>query len=128
MTTVIPFTFEDSDVRVITRNDAPWFVLADVCAVLEIGNPSDAARRLDDDEKGVATIETLGGPQKFITVNESGLYALILTSRKPAAKRFRKWVTAEVLDRVPGGGVRTRWSSRSPAGSAGWVMRPGASA
>ena len=101
MTTVIPFTFEDSEFRVITRDGDPWFVLADVCAVLEIGNPRDAASRLDEDEKdGVGIADAIGREQQTTIVNESGLYALILTSRKPAAKRFRKWVTAEVLPAI----------------------------
>lgn len=100
MSNVILFTFETEAVRIITRDGQPWFVLGDVCRVLEIGNPSDAARRLDDNEKGVDIIDTLGGSQEATVVNESGLYSLILTSRKPAAKRFKKWVTAEVLPMI----------------------------
>ena len=81
----------------------PWFVLADVCRVLEVGNPSDAARRLDEDEK--ATLDNIEGrpghgAQSFAIISESGLYSLILTSRKLAAKRFKKWVTAEVLPSI----------------------------
>nr|WP_295838146.1 phage antirepressor [uncultured Azospirillum sp.] len=100
MSNLIPFNFDGIAVRVTDRSGEPWFVLADVCRVLEIGNSSDAARRLDDDEKGVDTIETLGGAQEVVVINESGLYSLILTSRKPAAKRFKKWVTAEVLPAI----------------------------
>ncbi|MBB4268152.1 BRO-N domain-containing protein [Roseospira visakhapatnamensis] len=100
MTTIIPFTFEDSEFRVITRDGDPWFVLADVCAVLEISKHRDAAARLDADERGSVIVDTLGGPQEVGTVNESGLYVLIMTSRKPAARRFRKWVTAEVLPAI----------------------------
>lgn len=92
-----PFSFEGADVRLFDREGEPWFVLADVCRVLEIANPRDAAARLDDDERGVATTDTPGGPQDVTIINESGLYSLVLTSRKPAAKRFKKWVTAEVL-------------------------------
>ena len=91
------FEFEGHGVRMAIRDDEPWFVLSDICRVLEIRNPRDAAARLDDDEKGVGNTDTLGGPQEVTIVNESGLYSLILTSRKPAAKRFKKWVTAEVL-------------------------------
>lgn len=94
------FSFENAAVRAMKRDGDPWFVLSDVCRVLEIGNPSDAARRLDEDEKGVDNIDTLGGAQEMTVVNESGLYSLILTSRKPAAKRFKKWVTAEVLPAI----------------------------
>ena len=59
-----------------------------------------ALSRLDDDEKGVSSIDTLGGVQTMATVNESGLYSLIMGSRKPEAKRFKKWVTAEVLPSI----------------------------
>lgn len=97
MNSIIPFDFETNAVRVAMIDDAPWFVAADVCRVLEHTNSSVALRRLDDDEKGVSKVYTLGGEQTVNVVNESGLYTLILTSNKPAAKRFRKWVTAEVL-------------------------------
>lgn len=93
------FDFEGFDVRVIVdENNNPWFVLSDVCKVLEVGNPSDAARRLDDDEVTLDTIEGSHRPTNI--VNESGLYSLILTSRKPAAKRFKKWVTSVVLPEI----------------------------
>lgn len=99
---IIPFCFEKAEVRTLIRNGDPWFVLADVCRVLEIGNTSDAARRLDDDEKdGVDTIDPIGRQQQQTTIiNESGLFSLVLTSRKPAAKRFKKWVTCEVLPAI----------------------------
>ena len=89
----------------------PWFVLADVCRVLEVGNPSDAARRLDEDEK--ATLDNIEGrpghgAQSFAIISESGLYSLILTSRKLAAKRFKKWVTAEVLPSIRKTGTYSR--------------------
>jgi len=97
---IVPFTFESIEVRLIDRDGVPWWVLVDVCRVLEIGNPSQAATRLDDDEKTTLTNNeghAGNGAQTFIIINESGLYSLILTSRKPAAKRFKKWVTSEVL-------------------------------
>jgi hypothetical protein len=97
MTAVIPFAFEDALVRALWVENDPWFVLSDVCKVLGISLPHRAAERLDDDEKGRHTMTTLGGPQEMTIISESGLYALIMTSRKPEAKRFRKWVTAEVL-------------------------------
>lgn len=100
MSNVIPFDFEGTSVRTLIRDGEPWFVLADVCRVLELDNPRNVTARLDDDEKGVHTMDTPGGPQSFTIINESGLYALILTSRKPSAKRFRKWVTAEVLPSI----------------------------
>lgn len=86
--------------RTIMRHNEPWWVLADVCKVLEIGSPHKAADRLDDDEKGRTIIPTLGGSQEMTIINESGLYSLILKSRKPAAKRFKKWVTSEVLPAI----------------------------
>lgn len=94
------FEFEGNGVRMMTRDAEPWFVLADVCRVLEISNVGNAAARLDEDEKGNIrnTDVTSAGGNPFITIiNESGLYSLILTSRKEAAKRFKKWVTSEVL-------------------------------
>ncbi|MDQ7775196.1 MAG: BRO family protein [Paracoccus aminovorans] len=108
---IIPFDFEEQAVRIVMRDDAPWFVAADVCRVLEIGNPSDVVRRMDDDEVTLDTIE--GSHRTTNLVSESGLYVLILTSRKPAAKRFRKWVTAEVLP-----ALRTRGRYELPGGEA----------
>ena len=84
-------------VRVITRDGEPWFVAADVCGVLAIGNPSDALGRLDHDERTLVSIEGASNGRPVNAINEFGLYSLILGSRKPEAKRFKKWVTAEVL-------------------------------
>ncbi|KAA8389970.1 Bro-N domain-containing protein [Acetobacter tropicalis] len=81
-------------------NGEPWWILADVCKVLEMGSPHKVANRLDEDEKGRTTIPTHGGPQEFAIINESGLYSIILKSRKPSAKRFKKWVTSEVLPAI----------------------------
>ncbi len=105
MSTIIPFEFEGSAVRLTDRDGQPWFVLADVCRVLDHSNPSKAAERLDDDEKMTLSNSEghsgqRGGAQSFTIINESGLYSLILTSRKAAAKRFKKWVTAEVLPSI----------------------------
>jgi hypothetical protein len=75
-------------------------VAADVCAVLGISNNRDAMSRLDEDEKGVGSTDTLGVVQQLATVNESGLYSLILASRKTEAKRFKKWVTSDVLPSI----------------------------
>ncbi|MFS8370698.1 phage antirepressor KilAC domain-containing protein [Acetobacter indonesiensis] len=93
----LAFDFEGHAVRTINHDGVVWWVLADVCAVLAVAQSHHAANRLDDDEKGRATITTLGGAQEMTVINESGLYSLILTSRKAAAKRFKKWITAEVL-------------------------------
>jgi prophage antirepressor-like protein len=96
-----PFQFEGRQVRVITdKQGEPWFVAADVCACLAIRNPSDALNRLDDDEKGLGQTETPGGEQSMSTVNEAGLYSLVLGSRKPETRRFKRWVTHEVLPAI----------------------------
>lgn len=95
---IIPFDFEEQAVRVVMRGEEPWFAAADVCRVLELGNTSQAVSRLDDDERdGIISNDTAGRSNRLTIINESGLYALILTSRKPEARRFRKWITAEVL-------------------------------
>ena len=89
------------DVRTVLQDGEPWFVAADVCKALEIFNNRDAIARLDDDEKNtvVLTDAIRGNPQKMI-VNESGLYALILGSRKPKAKVFKRWITYEVIPAI----------------------------
>lgn len=95
------FQTEDHiDFRTIDLDGEPWFVLADVCKALDIGNPSMAASRLDEDERGISSIETPSGYQPMVIISESGLYSLILTSRKEGAKRFKKWVTSEVLPAI----------------------------
>lgn len=87
-------------VRVAMVEGEPWWYAADVCRVLEISNSRDALSRLDEDEKGVASTDTPGGPQEMRIVNEPGLYALILGSRKPSAKAFKRWITHEVLPAI----------------------------
>lgn len=99
-TAITPFNFNNNDVRVIIQDGNPWFVAADVCAVLGVKNHRDSLMHLDDDEKGVVLNDTLGGKQQVSVVNESGLYALVLRSRKPEAKKFTKWVTSEVLPAI----------------------------
>jgi prophage antirepressor-like protein len=97
MSTLVTFNFVSQHVRIVMCGDEPWFVAADVCDALTISNSRMALDRLDDDEKGVSSIDTPGGNQELSIINESGLYSLILTSRKPEAKKFKKWVTSEVL-------------------------------
>lgn len=95
--------FESTDfgtIRVAEINGEPWFIAADVCQALEVKNGRDALSRLDDDEKGVALTDTLGGKQEMATVSEAGLYALVLSSRKPEAKTFKRWVTHDVLPSI----------------------------
>ena len=97
-------------IRVIMRCSDPWFVAKDACDCLEITNVSQACQTLDEDEKGIYKVYTLGGSQDMMLISESGLYTLIMRSNKPEAKVFRKWVTSEVLPsiRKTGGyGIRT---------------------
>ncbi len=96
---ITTFNFDGATVRTTTGADGePWFVVADVLATL--GLDRKALERVDADEKGVSSIHTLGGEQVVTTVNEPGLYSLILGSRKAEAKRFKKWVTSEVLPAI----------------------------
>lgn len=94
------FNFGDYQVRTVIKEGEPWFVAKDVCSVLELTNNREAISRLDEDEKGIDSIQTNGGQQKLTIINESGLYSIILTSRKPEAKAFKKWVTSEVLPSI----------------------------
>lgn len=94
------FNYGTASVRTVDQNGEPWFVLKDVCEVLEMSNSRMIADRLEPDEKGVSQIDTLGGEQSMTIVNESGLYNVILRSDKPQAKPFRKWVTSEVLPSI----------------------------
>ena len=94
------FNYEGNNVRTILKDGNPWWVLKDVCSVLEIGNSRDVTSRLDSDEKGDDIIDTPGGKQEVSIINESGLYSVILVSRKPEAKKFKRWVTHEVLPSI----------------------------
>jgi len=104
------------DVRIIDKENDPWFVLIDVCKILDIKNSRDASSKLDEDEKNtVAIADSLGGLQETTIINESGLYSLILRSRKREAKRFKKWVTAEVLPSIrKTGGYMVLISNETP--------------
>lgn len=96
----VPFNFEGKPVRVVLMDDVPWFVAIDVCATLGIANHRDALKRLDDDERrtvGSADTSVPASRTNPALVSESGVYNLIFQSRKPDAKRFRRWVTGEVL-------------------------------
>jgi anti-repressor protein len=94
------FPVTGQTVRTIQIDGEPWFVAADVCSVLGIRNSRDAIGALDDDEKGVVTIDTPGGPQGMAIVSESGLYSLIMRSRKTEAKAFRRWITHDVIPSI----------------------------
>ena len=94
------FSFGGINVRVVLINGEPWFVAADVCAVLEIANVSQAAGRLDDDEKGICQTDTPGGRQSVNLISEAGMWKLVMRSDKPQAKPFQRWVTHEVLPTI----------------------------
>ena len=91
---------EFGELRAINRDGEPWFVAKDVCDALGLGNSRQALSRLDEDEKGVISNDTLGGVQEMASVNEPGLYTLVLSSRKPEARAFKRWVTHEVIPAI----------------------------
>lgn len=94
------FKYNGNQIRTVIKDGEPWFVAKDVCEIIEIKNVSDTLGRLDDDEKGIDSIDTHGGIQDMVTVNEPGLYSLILGSRKPEAKAFKRWITHEVIPTI----------------------------
>jgi anti-repressor protein len=96
------FNYQNHEVRTETdENGEVWFVAKDLCDILGIENNRRTVDRLDEDEKGVTSSDTLGGNQLMTTVNESGMYSLILSSRKPEAKQFKKWVIiSDILKRI----------------------------
>lgn len=98
---VFHYEEDQADFRVIDRHGEPWFVLNEVCARIGISNAPDAARRLDADEKDTIGItDSIVRARQTAIINESGLYSLILTSRKAEARLFKKWVTSEVLPSI----------------------------
>ena len=98
MSEMIPFTYEGTPMRTVVVESEPWFVSMDALDILGLHRSSLTA--LDDDEKGVHTVDTLGGVQRVGIISEPGLYSLILRSRKPEAKAFKRWITHEVLPSI----------------------------
>lgn len=97
---------EFGSVRTLTINDEPWFVGKDVAEILGYSNPLKAIRtHVDDEDKGVNDLVTPGGVQQITFINESGLYSLILSSKMPKAKQFKRWVTSEILPAIRKHGV-----------------------
>ena len=116
MSTIIPFQFETHALRVqVDDSSQPWFNANDVCEALQLGNARQALEsHVDaDDVQKLDTIDSLGRTQRANHVNESGLYALILGSTKDAAKRFKRWVTSEVLPAIRKTGSYTATSALS---------------
>lgn len=96
-----PLLFEGEHlVRQVTSDGELWFVGADVCKVLGLANPHSSLALLDDDEKGVHTMDTLGGAQTVTIVSEAGVYRLVFKSRKPVAERFKRWLAHEVIPSI----------------------------
>ncbi|KZB73490.1 hypothetical protein AUQ43_17385 [Thalassospira sp. MCCC 1A01148] len=100
MSEIITFNFDNVDFRAIEIAGQIWAVGTDVCKALGYRDAENGLRNLDEDEKGTHIVGTAGGDQNLLIINESGLYSLILRSRKPEAKRFKKWVTSEVLPSI----------------------------
>ena len=108
---IVPFGYDDQLLRTVVIDGMPWFVAKDVCAALELTNPTEALKALDDDERGSLRISEgtslKGGNPNMNIINESGLYTLIMRSNKPEARLFRKWVTSEVLPSIRATGQYT---------------------
>jgi prophage antirepressor-like protein len=106
MSSLTVFAFNSQEIRTVIIDNDVWFVAKDVCEILEIRNTSDALSRLDDDEKQQLDYSRVIGltdnpdTTRLLAISESGLYALVLTSRKPQAKAFRKWITSEVIPSI----------------------------
>ena len=98
MNEITIFKYESKKVRTVIKDGEPWFVLKDVCVVLGITNPTVVSNRLEEDEVTKYNLGGLSGDSNII--NESDLYSVILLSRKPEAKRFKKWITSEVLPEI----------------------------
>lgn len=99
MSDMIPFSFASHEVRVVMLEQSPWWIAMDVSSVLDYSDAEAMTRRLDDDE--VQNLQIVGfGPRGVTVINESGLYSAILGSRKPDSKKFKKWVTSEVLPAI----------------------------
>jgi prophage antirepressor-like protein len=94
------FNFGENKIRVLSKEDELWFVVKDVCLILDIANVSDSIKNFPQNEKGIDSVDTLGGSQKMVTISEPGLYRLIFQSRKMEAETFKTWVFTEVLPSI----------------------------
>jgi prophage antirepressor-like protein len=99
-TQVTLFNFNGADLRTVMHNGDPWFVATDVAEALDLTDGKTSIRRLDPDEVHTMPLLSAGGTQNTTIISESGLYSLTLRSRRPEAKRFKKWVTSEVLPTI----------------------------
>lgn len=105
------FTYVDQSITALIINGEPWFQINHICDAINIANPRNVAARLGDDQKAVHRVDTPGGEQACLFVNESGLYEIVIRSDKPEAVAFRRWVTGEVLPAIR----RTGSYSTAPA-------------
>lgn len=100
------FNFDSNEVRTVVVNEEPYFVGKDVAKILGYKRTADAIKQhVDSEDKGVGKIQTPGGLQKTTLINESGLYSLIFSSKLDSAKRFKRWVTSEVLPAIRRHGI-----------------------
>lgn len=100
MNKLVEFNFNENPVRSILIDGNPFFIARDICLNLDIEDTSKAVSRLDGDEKLTRTLFVSGQNRNVTLINESGLYSLVLTSRKDGAKKFKKWITSEVLPQI----------------------------
>ena len=99
---------QGSILRTVIKDGEPWFVASDVCQILDIGNASLAVNGradredggIDQDDRGIATVNTPSGEQQMLIVSEFGFYSLVFKSRKPEAKKFKRWVTHDVIPSI----------------------------
>ena len=107
---------EFGDIRTVELNGEPWFVGKDVATALGYKNPRQAmSTNVDEDDRGVHSVDTPSGEQEMTIINESGLYSLVLSSKLPSAKKFKRWVTSEVLPALRKNGAYTDQRQLSPA-------------
>ena len=97
---MIPFTYQDSPVRTVVVDGEPRFVASDIAKILGVRAASGITRMVDEENKGFHKVETPGGSQNVVILDESGLYTALIRSNHPKAKPFRKWVTTEVLPSI----------------------------
>ena len=94
------YNFENENIRVVGTPENPFFVVKDICNILELSNVTNTMRNIPDKWKSSEIIKSTSGEQLSITVNESGLYKLIMRSNKPIAQKFQEWVCGEVLPSI----------------------------
>jgi len=99
--------YNKQQIWTITKDGEPWFVAKDICDTLNLANTSRATDKLEESEKGITRMNTLGGEQSMVIVNESGMYAMVLRSDKAEARTFRVWVTGTVLPEIRKHGTYT---------------------